>query len=224
MALPDIVQQGVLAAAQQMVRAALQLDPGSRFRLQQLAGQIIAFQIRETGDTVFICPLDDSVELMSDCRVAVDVLVSGNALDLVSLLRGLFDLEADGHTLVVEGDRELLKNLVAISSDLQIDWEGAIAPLTGDVLAHQIGKNTRATEKWVLQSLQEVRRLAEEYMEEELPVVKESAAMKPVFEGLDKLKVVGQSLREEVADKVSDSPLADFAETVSALRNQDKQT
>jgi len=99
-----------------------------------------------------------------------------------------------------------LLTVLEIVKGFDIDWESAIAPVTGDVIAHHVGKNMRATEKWLSQSIQEARRLAEEYREEEFSIARESKAFKPVFDGMEKMKAAGETLRDKFASAAAQSP------------------
>ena len=89
---------------------------------------------------------------------------------------------------------------------MELDWEGAIAPVVGDIMAHVVGKNVRAGEKWLAQTIKEARRLAEEYIEEELPVAAESDQVKPVLETLGKIKQVGDKVKDHIVETVTASP------------------
>jgi len=193
----ELVQQSLYSVAQQLARACLNLDPGTRYRLEALDGKVAGLQISDLGMRVYLCPSQQGIELSADSRVAADVFASGRAQDLFALLQSNSLTEA----ITIDGDEALFMELLSITQNLELDWEAAIAPLTGDVLAHQIGKNFRASEKWLAASLVEAKRLAEEYMQEEFPVARESEQFKPLFDkveqGIGSLKAVGDSLRDK---------------------------
>jgi len=194
----EIFQNSLLYAAEKITAACLRLDPGTRARLQELNGKSIAFIIRDQipyfpdGIIVTVLPTIAGIELSANKTLAADASIALYAKDLLPLLQ---QASVPEH-LLVEGDHELLLKVLEIVKQIDLDWEQAIAPLTGDVLAHQIGTHVRNTEKWLSQSFQEVRRLANEYMDEELPVAKQSPSFMPLFEGMEKIKAVGSSLRD----------------------------
>lgn len=194
----DILQNSLLFVAEKITAACLKLDPGTRARLRELDGVCIAFHLRDQmpyytqGVTVFVLPTASGIELSADRHYVADASLSLYAKDLLSLLQRA---EVPPH-LQAEGDHELLLKILEIVKQIDLDWEQAIAPLTGDVLAHQIGTRVRDTEKWLVESMQEARRLTREYLEEELPVAKQSAPMKPLFDSFEKIKAAGESLRE----------------------------
>ncbi len=193
----DIFQQGLLFIAEKITAACLQLDPGTRKRLQELDGKCIAIHLRdqipcyENGVIVFVLPTLKGIELSVDRQKIADASLALYAKDLLPLLQRA---ELPAH-LKIDGDQELLMKILEIVKQIDLDWEQAIAPVTGDVLAHQIGARVRDAEKWFSQSAREAKRLADEYIDEELPIAKQSPQLKPFFDSIDKLKAVGDSLR-----------------------------
>lgn len=199
----EIIQNGLLYIAEKITAACLRLDPSTRARLQELNGKCIAFIIRDQipyypdGVIISVLPTLAGIELSASKVPPADASIALYAKDLLPLLQHATVPEH----LLVEGDHELLLKILEIVKQIDLDWEQAIAPLTGDVLAHHIGSRVRETEKWLAQSLKEARRLAHEYMDEELPIAKESPPFKPFFEGMEKIKAAGNSFRDGWAKK-----------------------
>lgn len=194
----DMLQNSLLFAAEKITAACLRLDPGTRARLQELNGKCIAFHLRDNipyypdGILIFVLPTISGIELTADRQRAADASIGLYAKDLLPLLQ-----RADvPENILIEGDHELLLKILEILKQMDLDWEQAMAPLTGEVLAHQIGNRMRDTEKWFSQSVREAKRLADEYLDEELPVARKSAQFKPFFDGMEKIKAAGNSWRE----------------------------
>lgn len=194
----DMLQSGLLFIAEKLTAACLRLDPGTRARLQELNGKCIAFHMRDQlpwypgGVTVFVLPGLNDIELSADRKCVADAAISLYARDILPMLRSG---EVPAH-LQAEGDETLLLQILDIVKRIDIDWEQAIAPVTGDVVAHQIGSRVRETEQWLSHSWQEARRLTEEYLQEELPAARQSSTLKPFFEGVEKIRAVGNSWRD----------------------------
>ncbi len=204
----QFAQQIIFFVTERITRACLHLDPGTRARLQALSGKCIRIHIKDSiplvsnekyrdGIVVFVFPTQQGIELSADASKAVaDASISLMAKDLLALVR---NKPTAPDAVTIEGDQELLLAVLEIVKGFDIDWENAVAPVTGDVIAHQLGKNMRATEKWLSQSFKEAKRLVEEYRDEEFPIARESKAFKPVFEGMEKMKAAGDSMREKFA-------------------------
>jgi ubiquinone biosynthesis protein UbiJ len=211
----QLTQQVIFFVTERLTHACLHLDPGTRARLKALSGKCLRFHITDSvplvrgekyrdGIVVFVFPTAKGIELTADASKAVaDASISLAAKDLLALMRSK---PTAPDAVSVEGDYELLMAVLDIVKGFDIDWEKAIAPMTGDVIAHHVGKNMRATEKWLSQSFREAKRLADEYMTEEFPVARQSRAFKPVFDNMDKMKAAGEVMRDKLADAAAKSP------------------
>ena len=206
----QFTQQIIFFVTERLTRACLHLDPGTRARLQALYGKCIRVHVTDSvpyyrdGIVVFVFPSARGIELSADSSKAVaDASLALKARDLLALAR---NKPTAPDAVVIEGDHELLLTVLEIVKGFDIDWEKAIAPMTGDIIAHHVGKNIRATEKWLSQSFKEARRLAEEYMDEEMPVAKQSRAFKPMFDNMEKMKAAGDAMRDKMADYAAKSP------------------
>jgi len=204
----QIIQQVIFFVTERITRASLHLDPGTRSRLQALEGKSISIHVTDSmpmyrdGIKVYVVPTAKGIELSADARTPADASISLTAKDLLILLRK----SSAPNNIAVDGDYALLAEVLEIVKGFDIDWENAISPLAGDVIAHHVGKNMRATEKWLSRSMKEAKRLAEEYMDEELPIAKESRAFKPMFDGMEKMKVAGDAMRDKIATAATKSP------------------
>jgi ubiquinone biosynthesis protein UbiJ len=204
----QFVQQIIFFVAERLTRASLHLDPGTRSRLQKLEGKLISIHITDSmpmyrdGVKVYIYPTSKGIELSADSTTPADTSIALSTKDLLNLLRK----SSTPNTIAIEGDSELLAAVLEIVNAFNIDWENAISPVTGDMIAHQMGKNMRATEKWLSQSIKEAKRLADEYMTEELPIAKESKTFKSVFGGAGKMKEAGDAVLEKITTAAAQSP------------------
>lgn len=202
------IQQIIFFVTERITRASLHLDPGTRARLLKLEGKSIAIHITDSmpmyrdGIRVYVLPTAKGIELSADTRTAADASISLTAKDMLNLLRK----SSAPNTIAVDGDYALLSEILEIVKGFDIDWENAVSPVAGDVIAHHVGKNMRATGKWLSQSMKEAKRLADEYMDEELPIAKESAAFKPMFDHVKKMKAVSEAMRDKIATAATQSP------------------
>ncbi len=206
----EFTQQIIFFVTERLTRACLHLDPGTRARLQAISGKCLRFHITDSvpyyrdGIVVFVFPTAKGIELTADANKAVaDASIALTARDLLALMR---NKPTAPDAVAIEGDHVLLLTVLEIVKGFDIDWEKAIAPVTGDLIAHHVGKNLRATEKWLSQSFQEAKRLADEYLDEELPVAKQSKAFKPMFDNMDKMKAAGDAMRDKLAEAAAKSP------------------
>jgi ubiquinone biosynthesis protein UbiJ len=208
----QLIQQIIFFVTERMTQACLHLDPGTHARLKALSGKCIRFHITDSlpyyrdGIVVFVFPSAKGIELTAgESKAVADASIALTAKDLLALIRSK---PTAPDAVAIAGDYELLMAVLDIVKGFDIDWEKAIAPVTGDVIAHHVGKNMRATEKWLSQSFSEAKRLADEYMTEELPVARQSKAFKPMFDNMEKMKATSEVMRDKLAEIAAKSPFS----------------
>lgn len=76
-----------------------------------------------------------------------------------------------GSGVQLSGDLETLHKLHKILSQLNIDWEGALADIIGDVPAHMVGSALRKSAEIAQQNKQRVTTALTEVAQEELQIV-----------------------------------------------------
>ena len=76
-----------------------------------------------------------------------------------------------GSGVQLSGDLETLHKLHKILSQLNIDWEGALADIIGDVPAHMVGTALRKSAEIAQQNKQRVTTALTEVAQEELQIV-----------------------------------------------------
>jgi len=176
MAFRESSQAVLFRIAERVASACLRLDPASRERLKALSGKRIALHWRDPLPaisntlTVFICIQESGIEINAEDPHVMDAALSITTRDIPTLL-------ASGpmpNSIPHEGDSEVLNTLREILSQIDIDWESALARAIGDVPAHFLADQTRKTSQWVYESTVEAKRLATEYFEEEWPTAREN--------------------------------------------------
>lgn len=99
----------------------------------------------------------------------------------------------------MDGDTELALYLTRTVQALDIDWEAAIQPLTGGLLAHQIGKGLRGLSRWSRDTGSTYRTAAKEYLEDELKAVTPSAMLDDFATQTDDLRLMMDRIEARIA-------------------------
>jgi ubiquinone biosynthesis protein UbiJ len=71
----------------------------------------------------------------------------------------------------ISGSSALVLDLAKIIQQLDIDWEALISPMTGGIVAHQIGKGFRSLISWGKDSGQTLATSSKEYLEDEVQLL-----------------------------------------------------
>ncbi len=143
--------QRQLQLIQHIANKALQLDPLSLQRLQQLEGKSLRLQCKEPALDVVISVANASLYLGSWAESSErfeSSTVSCHLIGDLSAYSKLLSAEDKAAALInadlrLIGDSALLIDLEKILSSLELDWEYHLARIVGDVPAHLLGQRAR---------------------------------------------------------------------------------
>jgi ubiquinone biosynthesis protein UbiJ len=141
--------------------AALAKFDGKRIRIQSDDWLILVVTIQAHG---FHLSLRD--------EDACDTTIFGSISELmtVALATDKADALMNGD-VDISGSSALVLDLAKIVQQLDIDWEALISPMTGGLVAHQIGKGFRSLIKWGRDSGQTLATSSKEYLEDEVQLL-----------------------------------------------------
>ena len=184
------IDSALCASIEHSINALLKHDPallaalakfeGKRIRVQSDDWLILVITITEQG-------LQFSLQDDSEC----DTTIFGSISELISV--ALASDKADAlmnGDIDISGSSALVLDLAKIIQQLEIDWEALISPMTGGIIAHQIGKGLRSLLSWSKDSSATLATSSKEYLEDEIQVL------------------VPKPLAEHFASQVSDLRLA----------------
>lgn len=156
----------------------LAMDPDSAYFLKPLAGKVIAVTIEPINETLFLCPAENSIQIIDHYPGEPDTCLKGSlpAFALMGLgespMRSIFSGE-----ITITGDTHTGKKFQELFAKVDIDWEEQLSHYTGDIVAHQIGQLIRSCQSWSKQSLDAFKLNSVEFLQEEtrdLPAVPEA--------------------------------------------------
>lgn len=144
--------------------------------------------------------LRDGIALSMTPDSDTEVVLSGKLADFLELARA----DDKAHELInsdidMDGDTELALYLTRTVQALDIDWEAAIQPLTGSLVAHQIGKGLRGLRRWGRDTGSTYRTAAKEYLEDELKAVTPSAMLDDFATQTDDLRLMMDRVEARIA-------------------------
>ena len=135
----ELLNATAFTVAEEAVNTLLQRDEVTLERLGKLSGKVIAIQLTLPAITLYILPNCTGLQLQSHIEDDADVILSGGPTDFSKLLTSKDSAEAMfGKGITVTGDSGLANRFQEILADTQIDWEGALGDIIGDLPAHQL--------------------------------------------------------------------------------------
>jgi ubiquinone biosynthesis protein UbiJ len=164
MALKPFLTVALESALNNYIR--LDLDVGEL--LSPLAGKVIGLTIEPFGETLYLCPTDNTIQVLDDYPESPDTRISGSlwALGLMGIsakpMRSVFSGEVR-----IEGDTTIGRRFQELFDKLDIDLEEKLSRFTGDVIAHQIGNVFRTGARWTQESIRTFELNLGEFLQEE---------------------------------------------------------
>lgn len=166
------LQAGALSGLELAINSALKYDPATLRELSTLEGQVLLVDCTSPAMRIAIQTSQQQITLYSGWEDEAAVTLQGSLIALVKMAANASDTSSFADTGVkLSGNLETLHKLHKILSQLDIDWEGALADIIGDVPAYMIGSALRKSADIAKQNKQRVASALTEVAQEELQIV-----------------------------------------------------
>lgn len=182
-----LLSQAALGSIERLINKALEYDPASRYRLSEMAGQVLAINVTSPEFTFYAMPEQDGIALMSHWDGEVDARLTGSLLAFARLpFRDLSSLRDTGVSFV--GKTNVVAGLSQVAKQLDIDWEEVLSQLIGDVAGHQTAQLIRTQIGWFGARAKSARRLTGEFLTHELQALPSRPELEAYYQGIDDLR------------------------------------
>jgi ubiquinone biosynthesis protein UbiJ len=143
MLLPTVL---ALAAFEDMLNKALDLDPATRLQLNQQLNKSILVNVQFPHISILVFLDDGKVRLTpaeDHLSHEATATVTASSFDLIKQALNKEQVISQSG-LQIEGDVFFLHELQKIAHQIDIDWEYGLSQLIGDISASQIGQGVRS--------------------------------------------------------------------------------
>jgi len=140
----SLFKRTALEGAETLINAALTKDPASKQALTKLEGQVLLVESTLPPLTIAIEPTATGIQLHDNWDGNVAVTINGTLIAMAAIaVNAKESISFSGTGVNVSGNLDTLHQLNKIMGDVDIDWEGALAEIIGDIPAHLIAKGIR---------------------------------------------------------------------------------
>ncbi len=166
------LQAGALSGLELAINSALKYDPATLRELSTLEGQVLLVDCTSPAMRIVIQISQQQITLHSGWEDEAAITLQGSLIALAKMAANASDTSSFAGTGVqLSGNLETLHKLHKILSQLDIDWEGALADIIGDIPAYMIGSALRKSTDIAKQNKQRVTSALTEVAQEELQIV-----------------------------------------------------
>ncbi len=195
-----MIKKYSLLALQKAINHALALDESMPDKIKALHGKVLEVIITPLNVHFFIRFAEHELLLLADYEEQPDTIIHSSPLGLIRLsllpaskVRSLFN-----DKIRLSGDIELGQRVKQLFDDIDIDWEGHLAHITGDVVAHQIGSLFRQGRAFKRQISSSIRQNVTEYLHEEIRAFPPKEEIHDFFNDIDELSLRAERLAAHV--------------------------
>ncbi len=139
----------VYASLEQAINHHISMAPSAVKQMAQLHGKIIALEMLGTGQTIYLVPGPDMVQLLSCYEGDPDCLLRGSPMTIAQLRcsvpEGKNPIPDD---MQVSGDQGLAEQFCSILRQIEINWEQYLSQYTGSLIAGEVGKAMNFANYW----------------------------------------------------------------------------
>ncbi len=179
----------MLSTAEKALNKFLQLDPETNARLLPIVGKVVGIQFRNLKYSIYFLIQPNGVRLLSDYANTPDVNLAGAPFDFLRLSKAASSSAALFESgIKVTGDMDVAKQFKKIFAELDIDWEEQLSKVTGDIIAHQVGKFMRSMNAWAKQSVGGLKQDITEYVQEEVRWLPVRVEVQDFFKQVDETR------------------------------------
>lgn len=167
----------------------LELDPHTVQKLSALEGRVIAIELLGLGIRFYMIPSRDGLMVHTHYDAEPDTTLRGAPLSLLRMgLSGDVDRQLLTGNVEILGDTDLGQTFKQILDEMDIDWEEHLSHITGDVVAHQLGRGVRALFNWGQQTGDTLMQDVSEYLQEEARLVGTDMELEDFVQQVDVLR------------------------------------
>jgi ubiquinone biosynthesis protein UbiJ len=168
----DVLNTTAISGLETAINTALKYDPGTVRDLSELEGQVLLIDCSMPSMRIAIETSQQKIILHNNWDGEAAVTIQGTMISLAKMAANASDTSSFANSGVqLSGNLETLHKLHKILSKLNIDWEGGLADLVGDVPAHIIGSAMRQSAKASRESLQRASSALVEIAQEEFEII-----------------------------------------------------
>ncbi len=169
----------------------LPLDSGYQEKLQGIAGRVIAISFTDLDIQLYFLPNETQFTILTSFEGDADVKLSGTSWDFFHM--GVNQQSSTSPPVIdsnihFEGNVAIGQKFAQLFSELNIDWEEALADIMGDIFAHRAANAARQAGSWFKNIFNTTQGNLSEYIQEEIRITPAKIEIENFYDDLADLR------------------------------------
>jgi ubiquinone biosynthesis protein UbiJ len=184
-----IIKPLLIAVLETALNRYLALDDNRYQLLCPLSGKVIAVNVQPFNETIYLCPTQDSIQIIDQSINQPDTTISGSlwALGLMGVsarpMRSVFSGD-----IKIEGDIQIGKQFQELFKQLDINMEDQLARFTGNEIASRVADFFRSGSEWTKETVETFKLNTAEFLQEETRDLPAKPEIDLFFDDVDRLR------------------------------------
>ena len=164
----------------------LALDPEARPGFDKLSGKLILLHFSGIELGVYFLVHPERVEILEQFEGEPDAVISGGPFSMLALATGRRSIfESD---VTITGEVETAQQFSRALEKIDIDWEEHLSRITGDTIAHQVGRSMRSMRAWTDRTRSSLQQNTADYLRDETDHLPHDWELEEFTEQVDDLR------------------------------------
>jgi len=175
---------------EESINKLLCLDEVALASFSQLHGKIICFELVGIPLTLYFIPNQiGELQVFTELEAEANCTLKGSPIDLLAATdketstKQLFE-----ERVVISGDTNLAHDFSKVLSALDIDWEEPLSKITGDTIAHLLGRKLRPAKRYHDKQSGFFQQNVAEYLVEEKQLLAHKFETEIFSKGVEKIR------------------------------------
>ena len=168
------------------INAYLQLDPLTQSRFETLQDKTVYLELTDLKLSFYLQFKANKCELLPRYDGMTAARIKTTLFTLTNMMGS--DFVPVNNNMSIEGDLELGQAIKDLFSKMDVDWEGQLAKVTSDGVAHQVGRVARQLFSWGGDTVSSLRQSVSEYVQEEAKLLPPRLEINSFLDDIDQLR------------------------------------
>ena len=181
----------LLKATEAIINKVIAQDDRAMQRVAELTGKVVSIHVVDWQWRCLVAVGDQGLLIAPSANDSMpcDVAIAGKGVDLLTMIASRGDRGSlQGTEVTLTGSLSVAQAIQALLADLAIDWEGMLAPLMGNAMAHEVSKTAQASKRFLCKIASKLRQDTADVLHDEMGLAPNRMAVEDFYHQIELLR------------------------------------